>query len=215
MRPSQKLFALLLLATSLSIVSPTRTAAADDLNVEITPFAGYRTSGSFDLEGVDGSYRLDDSESFGLLFNLRQSGNTQWEVLYSRQETTARLEGSTGSAPLVDTDIQVLQLGGTYQGEGETARPYVAMTLGGTHIKATTNVSQSDTFFSGSLGVGLNIVPNKRLGIRLEARVYGTIMNSSTDLFCSTGPDANVCAVRIEGSLFSQFEAFAGIVFRF
>ncbi len=171
MRPGQKLFALLLLATSLSTVSQTRTALADDLNVEITPFAGYRTSGSFDLEGVDGSYRLDDSESFGLLFNLRQSGNTQWEVLYSRQETTARLEGSTSSAPLVDTDIQVLQLGGTYQGEGETARPYVAMTLGGTHIKATTNVSQSDTFFSGSLGIGLNVVPNKRLGIRLEARV--------------------------------------------
>lgn len=215
MRPDQKLFALLLLATSLSMVSPTRTAAADDLNVEITPFAGYRTSGTFDLEGVDGSYRLDDSESFGLLFNLRQSGNTQWEVLYSRQETTARLEGSTSSAPLVDTDIQVLQLGGTYQGEGETARPYVAMTLGGTHIKATTNVNQSDTFWSGSLGVGVQVSPSSRLGLRLEVRAYGTLMNSNTDLFCQTGPDINVCAIRIDGSIMGQVEAFVGVVFRF
>ena len=136
-------------------------------------------------------------------------------MLYSLQQTTARLRDSTSSAAAVETDIQVLQLGGTYQGEGETARPYVAMTLGGTHIKATANGSQSDTFFSGSLGIGLNIVPSKRLGIRLEARVYGTLMNSSTDLFCSTGPDANFCAVRIEGSLLSQVEAFAGLVFRF
>ena len=215
MRPGPGMFALLFLATGSLTAIPARIANADDLNVEITPFAGYRTSGTFDLETIDGSYKLDDSESFGLLINLRESGNTQWEVLYSQQQTTARLQGSTSSAPLVDTDIQVLQLGGTYQGEGETARPYVAMTLGGTHIKATANGSQSDTFFSGSLGLGLNIMPSKRLGIRLEARVYATLMNSSTDLFCSTGPDANLCAVRIEGNLLSQFEAFAGIVFRF
>ena len=214
MRPGLRSFALLLV-TSLVTATSARTALADDLNVEITPFAGYRTGGTFDLEGTTGSYRLDDSEVFGLLFNLRQSGNTQWEVLYSQQQTTARLQGSTSSAPLVDTDIHVLQLGGTYQGEGETARPYVAMTMGGTHIKATANGSQSDTFFSGSLGIGLNIMPSKRLGIRLEARVYATLMNSSTDLFCSTGPDANLCAVRIEGKLLSQVEAFAGLVFRF
>ena len=214
MRPGLRSFALLL-ATSLVTATSARTALADDLSVEITPFAGYRTGGTFDLEAIDGSYRLNDSESFGLLFNLRQSGNTQWEVLYSQQQTTARLRDSSNSAPLVDADIQVLQIGGTYQGDGETARPYVTLTLGGTHIKATANGSQSDTFFSGSLGVGLNVMPSKRLGIRLEARVYGTLVDSSTDLFCGTGPDANVCAVRIEGNLLSQVEAFAGLVFRF
>lgn len=215
MRLGPRSLALLFLATCLLLVSPETTALADDLNVEITPFAGYRTGGTFDLEGIAGSYRIDDSEVFGVLFNLRQTGNTQWEVLYSQQQTTARLRDSTTGAPSVDTDIQVLQIGGTYQGSGETARPYLALTLGGTHIKATANGSQSDTFFSGSLGVGLNLLPNKRLGIRLEARVYGTLMDSSTDLFCSTGPDANICAVRIEGNLLSQVEAFAGLVFRF
>ena len=215
MRLGPRSLALLFLATCLLLVSPETTALADDLNVEITPFAGYRTGGTFDLEGIAGSYRIDDSEAYGVLFNLRQTGNTQWEVLYSQQQTTARLRDSTTGAPSVDTDIQVLQIGGTYQGSGETARPYLALTLGGTHIKATANGSQSDTFFSGSLGVGLNLLPNKRLGIRLEARVYATLMDSSTDLFCSTGPDANICAVRIEGNLLSQVEAFAGLVFRF
>jgi len=189
--------------------------AADDLNVEITPFVSYRFGGTFDLEGSTASYEVEDSEAVGLLLNLRKSGNTQWEVLYSLQQSTARLRGSTLTAPAVDTDIHVLQFGGTYQGDGEKVRPYVAMTIGGTHIKTVANGSQSDSFFSGSIGVGLNMTPNSRLGIRLEARAYGTLMNSSTSLFCQTGPNNNVCAVRIDGNLLSQFEALAGVVFRF
>jgi hypothetical protein len=57
--------------------------------------------------------------------------------------------------------------------------------------------------------------PSKRLGLRLEARLNGVLMRDSTKLFCQTGPDANVCAVEIEGSMLGQLETFAGIVFRF
>ena len=199
----------------LTLLLAAMPVAADDLNVEITPFVSYRFGGTFDLEGSTASYEVEDSEAVGLLLNLRKSGNTQWEVLYSLQQSTARLRGSTLTAPAVDTDIHVLQFGGTYQGDGDKFRPYVAMTIGGTHIKTVANGSQSDSFFSGSIGVGLNMTPNSRLGIRLEARAYGTLMNSSTSLFCQTGPNNNVCAVRIDGNLLSQFEALAGVVFRF
>lgn len=200
---------------TLTLLLAAMPVAADDLNVEITPFVSYRFGGTFDLEGSTASYEVEDSEAVGLLLNLRKSGNTQWEVLYSLQQSTARLRGSTLTAPAVDTDIHVLQFGGTYQGDGEKLRPYVAMTIGGTHIKTVASGSQSDSFFSGSIGVGLNMTPNSRLGIRLEARAYGTLMNSSTSLFCQTGPNNNVCAVRIDGNLLSQFEALAGVVFRF
>lgn len=189
--------------------------AADDLNVEITPFVSYRFGGTFDVEGSDATYEIEDSEAFGLLLNLRHSGNTQWEILYSLQQSTARLRDSALTAAAVDTDIHVLQIGGTYQGDGEKVRPYVALTLGGTHVKTAANGSQSDTFFSGSIGVGMNLIPNKRLGFRFEARAYGTLMNSSTDLFCQTGPDANICAVRIDATLLGQFETIAGVIFRF
>ena len=37
----------------------------------------------------------------------------------------------------------------------------------------------------------------------------------STDLFCRSGPDLNICAVRVEGDMLIQFEAFAGLTFRF
>ncbi len=194
---------------------PTQVVVADELNVEITPFVSYRFGGTFDVEESSASYEIDDSEAFGLILNLRHKGNTQYEIFYSRQQSTARLRGSVTTSPAVDTNIQVLQLGGTYQGSGATVRPYLALTVGGTHIKATANGSQSDTFWSGSIGVGVQVNPSSRLGFRLEARAYATLINSNTDLFCQTGPDTNVCAIRIDGTVMGQFEAFAGVVFRF
>lgn len=215
MRPGTRLYALLLTSMAVAAVMPAPAAAADELKFEITPFVAYRFGGTFDDEGSTASYSIDDSEAFGLLFNVRQSSNTQWEVLYSRQAATASLRGSLATVPSIDMDINVLQIGGTYQGSGETVRPYLALTLGGTYIKTTANGTQSDTFFSGSIGAGVSLIPSSRLGIRLEARAYGTLMNANTDLFCQTGPDLNICAIRIDGSLLSQFEIFAGVVFRF
>lgn len=215
MRLGTRLLALLVASMVVAAALPAQAAATDVLKFEITPFVAYRFGGTFDVEGSTASYRIDDSEAFGLLLNLRHSGNTQWELLYSVQQTTAMLRDSVATTPAVDTDIQVLQIGGTYQGSGETVRPYLALTLGGTHIKTTANGTQSDSFFSGSIGAGVSLIPNSRLGIRLEARAYGTLMDANTDLFCQTGPDMNICAIRIDGSLLSQFELFAGIVFRF
>jgi len=181
-------------------------------NFEVTPMFGYRFGGTFEIAGSDGSYKLDDSSSVGLILNLRDRANTQWELFYSKQSTDAKLNSGALLQPLVGIDLQVLQIGGTYQSSGDKLRPYLAATIGGTHIKSD---SDSDSFFSGSIGVGLQIMPESRVGIRVEARAYGTLTNSNTNLFCRTGPDQNICAVRVEGKVLGQIETFAGVVFRF
>lgn len=187
-------------------------AADDSYRLEIAPLVGYHFGGSFDIEGTDDAWDLDDSSSFGLLFDLENDANTQWELLYSRQQTRATLDSATLPASRIDVKVQALQLGGTYHGTGEKLRPYVAMTIGGTRIDADT---ASDTFFSGSIGAGLQVMPNARLGLRVEARAYATLTDSDSDLFCLVSPDQNVCAIRIEGEVLGQLQTFAGIVFRF
>ena len=190
-------------------------AAAQEQIFELTPFVGYRFGGTFDFESASGAYELDDDASFGLIFNARHTGKTQWEVFYSQQRTQATLNSATPVAASVDTDVHILQIGGTYVATGEAYQPFLSLTLGGTHIRTDINGSQSDTFFSGSLGVGMKFAPSSRIGVRLEARANATLMDANTDLFCRTGPDINVCAIRIDGNLLTQFEAFAGLVFRF
>jgi opacity protein-like surface antigen len=188
---------------------------AQEVATEITAFGAYRFGGTFEEDDTDASYELNDSPSFGLILNLRHKDPTQWEILYSQQRTEADLSGAATNDPEVDIELHVLQLGGTYQFDGEMARPYLAFTLGGTHVRTSSAESKSDTFFSGSIGVGMKFLPTSRVGIRVEARAYGTLVSSSTDLFCSTGPDLNICAIRLEGKMLSQVETFAGITVRF
>ncbi|MDX1515525.1 MAG: outer membrane beta-barrel protein [Woeseiaceae bacterium] len=187
-------------------------AADEPTPFEITPIGGYRIGGSFDVEASDASYDLDEASATGLILNLRDDINTQWELLWSRQDTVAVLQSAAVLPPRVDIDIETLQIGGTYQGDGDRLRPYLAATLGATRIETARD---ADTFLSGSIGVGLQLLPNSRIGLRVEARAHGALVDADTDLFCETGPSANLCAIRIEGDLLGQFEAFAGLVLRF
>ncbi len=201
-------FAVLIAATS---------ASGQELNTELTVFGGYRFGGSINVLDSDATYEVQDSSSFGLIWNHRHQANTQWELFFSQQQTEVELSDPMIADPIVDVELYTLQLGGTYLWEGEAVRPYLVMTLGGTHIKSNPDNGNgdSDTFFSGSMGVGFKMQPTKRLGLRLEARAHGVLMRDSTKLFCQTGPNNNVCAVELQGDWLGQFETFAGIVFRF
>ena len=199
------------------LMAATIAEPADNaLNIELTPYGAYRFGGTFDVVDSDTSYELADASTYGLIVNFRHQANTQWEVLYSREETEAEFSDPLSGNSLVDVDIAVLQAGGTYQGDGDTERPYLALTVGGTQVSTSAaGGSKSDTFWSGSIGVGLQIRPTERIGFRLEARAYGTLLDSDSDIFCQTGPNQNVCAVHIDGTMLRQFETLAGIVFRF
>ena len=190
-------------------------AQEQSFSFEITPFGGYRYGGEFKETDRNFSIDLDDGESFGLILNARHSHNTQWEILYSRQETSANTTGLGLSDPKLDITIEYLQAGGTYLWDGDTVRPFLAATLGVSQVDITTPGYDSDSFFSFSLGLGFQVAPTNRLGLRLEARGYGTLLDSSSDLFCEFGPSNNICVVRIDGTIMWQVEALAGIVFRF
>lgn len=190
-------------------------AQEQSFDFEVTPFGAYRFGGEFNESDGNFSIDVDDSESFGIILNARHSPITQWEILYSRQETSANTTGLGLSDPGLDMNIEYLQAGGTYLWDGDTVQPFLAATLGVSRVDITTPGYDSDSFFSFSLGLGLRVAPTNRLGLRLEARSYGTLLDSNSDLFCQFGPSNNICAVRIDGTLMWQVEALAGIVFRF
>lgn len=182
---------------------------------ELTPFAGITFGGEFEDMTNSASLELDDNASFGLILDIRESANTQWEILYSRQATEADTTGlPTGGAPF-DVDVHYIHGGGTYLGEGDRARPFLAATIGATHFEPGLDDFGSETFFSFSIGAGFQLRPNDRLGIRLEARAYGTVLESDTELFCRTGPTENICVIRSEGTILWQLQTLAGFVFKF
>src|SRR5262245_24649591 len=57
---------------------------------EITPFAGYRMGGDFDVDvgaNTTQSADLDDDGSYALALDMRRDEESQYELFYSRQET--------------------------------------------------------------------------------------------------------------------------------
>ena len=183
---------------------------------ELTPYAGYRFGGTFEDEENAISVELDDRRSVGLIFNVREAENTQWEVIFSRQQTLADTSEVAGLGPLIDVEVEYLQGGGTYQGQlRDGVRPYLAATLGAARITPRVPGLGDDSFWSFSIGTGLQIRPTERFGIRLEARAWGALIDSDSRLFCRSGVQVAGCAIRVDGSVLWQIEAFAGLVFRF
>lgn len=194
---------------------PAVFAQENNFKYELTPFAGFTTGGDFEDASSSAMLALDDSSNFGLILDIRESANTQWEILYSVQATDADSTGLAISSSSFDLDVHYLHGGGTYLFDGNTARPFMSATVGASHFEPGLDSVGSETFFSFSIGAGLHIRPNAKFGIRLEARGYGTLLDSDSDLFCQSGPAGAICAIRVDGTVLWQFQALAGFVFRF
>jgi hypothetical protein len=183
---------------------------------ELTPYAAYRFGGEF--EEVDGerTFELREGNAQGLIFNIRAArANTQWEALYAHQQTQVETQASFNGGPLLDIDVDYLHFGGTYQFEGENTRPFVALTAGVSHFEPGLPGFDGETYLSGSIGGGVQLRAQKRLGVRLEARAFASLVDSDGTLFCAGGASVNGCALNVNGTALFQWEAHAGLVFRF
>ena len=207
---------LIAVATSACLGWVTPTIAQEHFSkFEITPYAAYRMGGSFDEKDGAGRVELNDSSAEGILFNMAANPNGQYEILYARQRTDAETFGFFANDPTIDMDVEYLQLGGTYLLDGDSTRPFVALTIGVTQFDPQLPDTGSENFFSASLGGGIQIRARKRLGIRLEARVFTTFVEDDSDIFCSSIDGAGACLVRVDARTLTQWEARAGVVFRF
>lgn len=193
------------------------TAAAEPGSFEITPYGAYSIGGTFNDSESNASLSTRDSASFGLILNFRESANTQWEIIYSLQSTDIAVRGVPNLSDSLDLDVHYLQAGGTYQGDSGSVRPFVSLTAGLAHFDVKNDGYDSDNFFAFSIGAGLQLRPNDRLGIRLEARAFGSLLKSSSALFCESDPAGGTagCAFFLAGEVYWQLQPMAGIVFRF
>jgi hypothetical protein len=183
---------------------------------ELTAYGAYRVGGEFEDENGEDKFELDESNAYGLVFDFpAYNVDTQWEALWSRQQTELDTRPGFDPDSRLGIDIDYYQFGGTYLFEGAEIRPFIALTAGAAHFDPEVRGIDGETFFAGSLGGGVQMLKSRRVGVRLEARVFATLVDSDGALFCRTGPQANVCAITIEGSALVQFEASAGVVFRF
>ena len=184
-----------------------------NLLYEITPFAGLRAGGDFELDTPSRKVDVDDSGSLALALNYRIDEVSQYELFYSRQATSVEPDPLLGT---VDVDIEYLQLGGTVaMSDPHRFVPYLVGGLGATRFNADSAEADDETRFSISLGGGVRVPFSERFSVRVEGRGYLTLVDTDTAFFCRSDEGGALCRIRGSGSTFLQFELLAGAAFAF
>jgi opacity protein-like surface antigen len=175
---------------------------------EITPFAGYTWGGQFSDSVTGTTLKVKETANYGVMVDIKQDEQSQIELYFSHQATQLQSDSGpfTGN-PLFNLDIDYYHLGGTYGADSGKARPFLVGTLGVTHMVPQGAGLDALTKFSLSLGGGVKLFATDRVGFRLEGRWFGTLFNGSGSAFCTSG----TCAINVQGDLFSQFVANAGV----
>ena len=199
-----------------NVVMPASALAqSTETRFEITPWAGYRVGGRFDETDGGAEFDLQESNTWGLSINGAVRSDAEWELLYAEQTTSIDVSGPIALPVGLDVDVQYLQVGGTLLFDGEHARPFIALTVGASRFDPTPGNYNSKTFLSGSFGGGWKIGLSDNFALRLEGRVYATLLEDNNSLFCESSGGSGSCLIFVDGDLLAQWEARAGLTVRF
>jgi hypothetical protein len=202
---------------ALACAGPAGLAVAQEnsFRFELAPYAAYRVGGQFEEEDGGAEFELEESNAQGIILNIRARSNTQWELLYSRQNTQIDTQSLFGNGPSLDLDVEYFHFGGTYLFDGDDIRPFLALTVGLSRFDPQPQEFGVESYLSASIGGGLQFMATRRLGVRVEARAFTTFVESDSDVLCASTGQINLCAIRVDGTTLTQLEARAGLVFRF
>jgi len=181
--------------------------------VEISPFGGYRFGGD-PFEVVAGrALDIDYAPALGLTIDFPLSGGMQIEGFFSHQRASVPVlvTGSSAGPARLGISIDHWQVGGLQEFGAWRARPFLTGTVGLTRYGTS---SDSEVRFSLGAGGGVKLFPTSRLGVRLDGRVFATILDAGgTALAC--GSAGGTCLVGLHVDAAWQAEFTAGLLVRF
>ena len=189
----------------------------DSSSIEITPFVGYRYSGTItrDVTSVfSEDVDIANNGNFGLAIDIPVAySGIQLELLADRQMSHL----TTGSGSLFGTTPNIADINTTYYHGGllipfsqtRTTEPFVAFGAGITNIKAILPGIASDNRFSANAAVGVKLRLNRNIALRIEERGFWTGLNNNNNDFCSA------CSALDRSNDLIQGETNVGLSFRF
>ena len=166
--------------------------------IELSGGYGFHFGGGASVR--EGRLDIDESGSFGFTLDIPVQQNARVELFYWRQNSQVEFQPFVGTPSATDVGVEYYQVGGMTEFPQGNLAPYGLLTLGTTRLIAKGNLSGDEWRFSGTLGAGLKIAPQGRVGVKFEARLLLTANNTGSSFWCGTGG----CAVGVVGNPIAQ-----------
>jgi hypothetical protein len=197
-----------IIATALLMALP---AIAAEKDYAVTVYAGYRGGGRFTDADTEQSLELEPNGAVSLALDMPLDASRQYQIFVSHQRTQLSLDRTSfAGGNRLAMDITYLHIGGTSFFDGEVGKgAYVVGGLGATLFTPGQGY-KSELYPSINVGVGYQWPLGNAFAVRVEARGYATLVNSSGGVFCSGG-----CVVSIKGDSVGQGELMLGLSSRF
>lgn len=189
-----------------------QNAMPRDTESSVTVYGGYRFGGSLTEDTTGASLDVKEDASYAVAVDIGLDQKSQVQLFYSTQETALTAENFAPTANNIELTIDYYHLAFTYFPEKVGSGAYVVGGLGATHMRPERDNLNSETFFSGSLGVGYMLALGEHVGLRFEARGYATLIDSDSEIFCGSNGG---CLAAIEADALYQGEALVGLSVRF
>jgi hypothetical protein len=189
------------------------TASAQATHSAVTLYGGYRSGGSLTDADSNAPLRIENSAVGAISLDLPLDFARQYQFYLSHQRT--QLDVGNAAAPatptLVELRITYLHVGGNVFVDGQVGRgPYLVGGVGLTVFDPGGGPYTAEMRPSMNLGFGYEVPLAQWASLRIEARAYATLVNSSGGFMCSGG-----CVVNVRGDLVSQGEVQVGLSARF
>lgn len=194
------------------------SSAAQSRDNALTLYAAYRDGGSFTDATSGNKLSLEASGAGSISLDFGLDVSRQVQVFVSRQSTQMRLDQASSPVPpggplpaKIPMKVTYLHVGGTSFLEGRIGRGvYVVGGLGATLFEPGGDGFENELRPSMNLGLGYQLPLGERFALRIEARGYATLVNSSGGMFCSGG-----CTISIKGDTVTQGDVQLGLSFRY
>ena len=186
-------------------------ATAAEKEYAVTVYGGYRGGGNFTDADTGQGLTLESNGAVSLALDLPCDAARQYQIFASHQRTNLSEDtGAFSGSNRLPMDIYYLHVGGTFFWDGEVGKgAYVVGGLGATLFNPGQGY-KSELYPSINVGFGYQWPLGSTLAVRVEARGYGTLVNSDSGVFCSGG-----CVVSIKGDSVGQGELMLGLSARF
>ena len=176
---------------------------------EVTPIGGYRFGGDFFELLTQRPLDLDGAPAVGVVVDVPTKNGFQVEGLFSHQAAHVFVPAFPLTTPVRwDMSVDHWQAGGLQEFDSGRARPFLVGSLGLTRYATA---GDSEIRFSFSAAGGVKLFPTERIGVRLTAQSYTTVVDAATQVFaCTPGR----CLVGFNAAFVWQMEFTAGLIVR-